>query len=50
MKGERLFVERQTELLEHLADEKDMAINDPAASCGVFGGIRTGSGHYHRHS
>jgi len=26
MKGERLFVERQTELLEHLADEKDMTI------------------------
>ena len=26
MKGERLFVERQTELLEHLADEKDMPI------------------------
>ena len=26
MKGERLFVERQTELLEHLAEEKDMTI------------------------
>ena len=26
MKGERLFVERQTELLEQLAEEKDMAI------------------------
>lgn len=25
-------------------------INDLAASCGVFGGIHTGSGHYHRHS
>jgi len=25
-----------------------MKINDPAASCGVFGGIRTGSGHYHQ--
>ena len=27
MKGERLFVERQTELLEHLAKEKDITIN-----------------------
>jgi hypothetical protein len=26
MKGERLFVERQTELLKHLAEEKDMTI------------------------
>jgi hypothetical protein len=26
MKGERLFVERQTELLEQLADEQDMTI------------------------
>jgi hypothetical protein len=26
MKGERLFVERQTELLEHLAKEKDITI------------------------
>jgi transposase len=26
MKGERLFVERKTELLEHLADEKDITI------------------------
>jgi len=26
MKGERLFIERQTELLEHLAEEKDMTI------------------------
>jgi hypothetical protein len=24
MKGERLFVERKTELLEHLAEEKDI--------------------------
>ena len=30
--------------------KKIIQINDPAASCGVFGGIRTGSGHYHRHS
>ena len=26
MKGERLFVERQTELLEHLAEEKDITV------------------------
>jgi hypothetical protein len=26
MKGERLFVERQTELLEQVAEEKDMTI------------------------
>ena len=26
MKGERLFVERQTELLEHLVEEKDSPI------------------------
>ena len=26
MKGERLFVDRQAELLEHLATEKDMTI------------------------
>ena len=26
MKGERLFVERQTELLEHLVEEKDITI------------------------
>jgi hypothetical protein len=26
MKGERLFVERQTELLEHLAEEQDITI------------------------
>ena len=51
MKGERLFVERQTELLEQLAEEKDMAIKfklaflqcfsplgrDVAAACQDFG-------------
>jgi hypothetical protein len=26
MKGERLFVERQTELLEQLAEEKNMTV------------------------
>ena len=51
MKGERLFVERQTELLEQLTEEKDMTIKfklaflkcfsplgrDVAAACQDFG-------------
>jgi len=36
--------------MKKLIPEFAKQINDPAASCGVFGGIRTGSGHYHRQS
>ena len=36
MKGERLFVERQTELLEHLAKEKDITIKFKLACLKCF--------------
>src|SRR5512144_3094404 len=39
MKGERLFVQRQTELLEHLTEEKDRAIKFKLAFLKCFSSL-----------